>query len=127
MKMPYCTKNWWTFVVSGARTTPGSKVSNPCTSARNHLAKRGVPYTERNASREQDALKKLTGSLEVPVLVVGSQTLKGYLDSDWDAALDSAGYPRTPPPGMKAEAQPAPKAQTPAAKPDAAKSGAAKP
>ncbi|HEX2829996.1 MAG TPA: glutaredoxin family protein [Burkholderiales bacterium] len=99
----------------------------PCTAARNHLAKRGVPYTERNASRESAALKKLTGSLEVPVLTVGSHTLKGYLDTEWDAALDSAGYPRTPPPGMKHEAHPAQKPQPPAAKPDPAKPSTAKP
>jgi hypothetical protein len=97
----------------------------PCTSAKNHLARRGVPHTERNAAREQDALKKLTGSLEVPVLTVGAQTIKGYLETDWDVALDSAGYPRTPMPGMKREAQPA---QRPAAaKPEPAKPGTAKP
>jgi glutaredoxin len=77
----------------------------PCTAARNHLAKRGVPHTEHNAQKEPAALKKLTGSMDVPILTVGSRTLKGYLDTDWDAALDSAGYPRTPPPGMKAQTQ----------------------
>ena len=93
----------------------------PCTTARAHLARRRVPHPERHASQESDALKKLTGSLEVPVLVVGSQTIKGYLDTDWDLALDHAGYPRTPMPGMKGEAQPAPKPPTPAAKPTAVK------
>ena len=93
----------------------------PCTTARAHLARRGVPYTERNAAKESETLKKLTGSLEVPVLVVGSQTIKGYLDADWDLALDNAGYPRTPMPGMKRDAQPASKPQAPPAKPAAAK------
>jgi hypothetical protein len=64
-----------------------------------------VPYTERNAMKERDALNKLTGSVDVPVLIVGSRTLKGYLATDWDGALDSAGYPRAAPPGMKAQAQ----------------------
>jgi glutaredoxin len=73
----------------------------PCDRARAHLQKRGVPYTERNAQKESETLKKLTGSLEVPVLLVGSKQIKGYLDSEWDAALDSAGYPKTAPPGMK--------------------------
>ena len=72
-----------------------------CTMARNHLSRRGVPHTERNAQKEGDALKKLTGGTDVPVLVVGSTRLKGYLDTDWDTALDNAGYPRTAPPGMK--------------------------
>jgi glutaredoxin len=74
---------------------------DPCTRARTHLQRRGVPHVERNAQKEPDALKSITGTLEVPVLLVGSKHLKGYLESDWDAALDSAGYPRTPPPGVK--------------------------
>jgi glutaredoxin len=74
---------------------------DPCNRARAHLQKRGVPHVERNAQKEPDALKGITGTLEVPVLLVGSKHLKGYLESDWDAALDSAGYPRTPPPGVK--------------------------
>lgn len=78
----------------------------PCDRARAHLQKRGIPYTERNVQKEPDTLKKLTGSLEVPVLLVGSKQLKGYLDTDWDAALDAAGYPRTAPPGTKAKASP---------------------
>jgi hypothetical protein len=42
----------------------------------------------------------------VPVLLVGTKQLKGYLESDWDAALDSAGYPKTALPGVKVKAQP---------------------
>ena len=72
-----------------------------CTLARNHLAKRGIPHTERNAMKERAALIKATGSNDVPVLVVGTTILKGYLDTDWDAALDAAGYPASRPPGMK--------------------------
>jgi len=90
----------------------------PCDRARAHLQKRGVPYTERNVQKESDTFKKLTGSLEVPVLFVGSKQLKGYLDTDWDAALDAAGYPRTAPPGMKAKTA----AQAPEAKSEGARS-----
>lgn len=97
----------------------------PCTAARNHLAKRGVPHTERDARKEGDALKKLTGGMDLPVLTVGSRILKGYLDTDWDAALDSAGYPRTPPPGMKTQAQASPAKSE--AKADAPKPTAPKP
>lgn len=78
----------------------------PCTQARAHLARRGVPHTERNAQRDPDEMKKATGGLDVPVLFVGTNQLKGYLESAWDAALDTAGYPRTAPPGLK-KAQPA--------------------
>ena len=76
---------------------------DPCNKARSHLARRGIPYTERNAQKDADELKKLAGGTEVPVLLVGSQQFKGYLESGWDSAFDSAGYPRTPMPGMKAQ------------------------
>jgi glutaredoxin len=81
----------------------------PCDQARAHLTKRGVPYTERNAEKEHETFKKLTGSSEVPVLFVGTRQVKGYLDTEWDSALDSAGYPKTAIPGTKTkQAKPAP-------------------
>lgn len=70
-----------------------------CTRGREHLTKRGIPFKEKNAAEEDIAeeLKKLTGGLDVPVLVVGSASpVKGYGAETWDAALDVAGYPRTP-------------------------------
>ena len=85
----------------------------PCANARAHLTKRGIPYTEKNPQKpeEIDELKKLTGgAMQVPLLVVGRSTvLKGYLASDWDSALDVAGYPSFILPGAKpAAAPPAP-------------------
>lgn len=74
---------------------------DPCAQARAHLARRGVPHAERDALKEREALAKATGAHDVPVLFVGANQLKGYLESTWDAALDAAGYPRTPPPGVK--------------------------
>jgi glutaredoxin len=68
-----------------------------CTKARAHLAKRGIPYTEKNPQKEEEFenFKKLSGGgMGVPLLVIGElRTLKGYLESDWDAALDQARYP----------------------------------
>ena len=85
-----------------------------CTSARAHLTKRGIPFTEKNPQRREDSeeFKKLTGGgMEVPLLVVGQlRTLKGYLASDWDAALAQAGYPSTAVPGAKPAPVPAPQA-----------------
>ncbi|HEY2630108.1 MAG TPA: glutaredoxin family protein, partial [Usitatibacter sp.] len=69
-----------------------------CVSGRNLLESRGVPYTERDpqqSAADGEALKKLVGSLFVPVLVVGDAATKGYQEDQWNAALDSAGYPRT--------------------------------
>jgi glutaredoxin len=92
-----------------------------CTSARAHLNKRGIPYTEKNPQKPEEAenFKKLTaGGMQVPLLVVGRlSTLKGYLASEWDATLDQAGYPSSPIPGVKpAVTRPAP---APAPKPAA--------
>ena len=88
-----------------------------CTRARAHLNRRGVPHTERNAQAELDAFKKVSGGgLEVPLLVVGSSQVKGYLEGDWDAALDTAGYPRTAAAGFKPKPPaPGPKEGAPAA------------
>jgi hypothetical protein len=71
-----------------------------------------VPYTEKNAQSDLAAFKTASGGgMEVPLLVVGSSPLKGYLESAWDAALDNAGYPRSPSVGYK---PPPPAAQAPA-------------
>jgi glutaredoxin len=72
-----------------------------CDQPREHLQRRGVPYTEQNPQDDLESFKKLTGGTEVPVLYIGSTRVRGYLESEWDAALDFAGYPRTPPPGVK--------------------------
>lgn len=97
-----------------------------CTQARQHLAKRGIPYTPKNPATNQadaDALKKLVGSPQVPVLVVGSTSpLKGYDPASWDAALDAAGYPKSKPYGYKEPKAPEEaKPGDAAAKPEAGK------
>lgn len=71
----------------------------PCTRAREHLTKRGVPFKEKNPSEPDvsEELQKLSGGSEVPVLLVGkSSPVKGYGADTWDAALDVAGYPKAP-------------------------------
>jgi len=77
----------------------------PCDSARQLLSRRGVPYTERNEQgnhAEAEAVKKLTGATEVPVLLVGDRSVKGWDESAWSAALDAAGYPKALLPGRRA-------------------------
>jgi glutaredoxin len=80
----------------------------PCDQARAHLARRGIPYTEKDPQADIEGFKKMTGGIEVPVLYVGSNRIKGYLESEWDAALDAAGYPRTPLAAAKPAAKVAP-------------------
>jgi glutaredoxin len=77
----------------------------PCDLARAHLARRGVPHTEKDPQNNVEAFEKLTGGIDVPVLYVGSNRIKGYFESEWDSALDFAGYPRTAPPGAKPAAK----------------------
>jgi hypothetical protein len=81
-----------------------------CASARTHLVKRGVPFTEKDPQKpeEQPIFKKLAGGgNEVPLLVVGElKTVKGYSASEWDSALDQAGYPSAAVPGAKPVAAP---------------------
>jgi glutaredoxin len=77
----------------------------PCEQGRSLLGNRGIPYTERDAqaSREDaEAVKKAIGALQVPVLMVGNDALKGYDPGAWNGALDGAGYPRTKLPGSMA-------------------------
>ena len=75
----------------------------PCDQGRNLLADRGVPFSERNVQANvetQTAFRNITGDLNVPVLEVGTSRIKGFEGGQWNAALDSAGYPRERPYGM---------------------------
>jgi glutaredoxin len=72
-----------------------------CRNAEGLLNKRGVPFTTVNVQEPQGAnkLQAVTGDLQAPVLAVGDKLIgKGYNESRWQALLDEAGYPKTPPP-----------------------------
>jgi glutaredoxin len=92
--LPYATR-------TAARNFPVTLFNSPCgevcAKAREHLTRRGIPFTEKDAGLPEnaDALRKVAGSVEVPVLVIGrTAPLKGYEPGQWDIALDAAGYPR---------------------------------
>lgn len=98
----------------------------PCASARNLLTARGVPFTERTVTSNEDiaALQRLSGSTSLPFGTIGSQQLVGFSDTEWTQYLNAAGYPRQSqlPPNYKAP-PPAPLvavAPAPAAAPAAA-------
>lgn len=85
-----------------------SNCGEGCDKAREHLVKRGIPFTQKNPQDDIAGYKKLTnGGMEVPLLFVGNDRLKGYEAGAWDGALDSAGYPRQPVPGYIAPKSPA--------------------
>jgi hypothetical protein len=86
-----------------------------CKSALGYLNRRGVPFTQKDAQQDADALRALTGGeLEVPVATVGSSVLRGWEEGSWKAALDAAGYPSTAVAPRAAAAKPAPAAAAPA-------------
>ena len=79
-------------------TLYSSECGDACARARQLLAKRGIPYTDMDATDPavQVELRKMTGgALEVPVLKIGRDTLKGFEESRWNTSLDAAGYPQS--------------------------------
>lgn len=69
----------------------------PCASGRAMLTSRGIPFSERTVTTNEDvaALQKLSGQSALPVLTIGAQRVKGFSDMEWSQDLDAAGYPKT--------------------------------
>jgi glutaredoxin len=68
----------------------------PCDTGRQWLQQRGVPYTEKRVLTQDDeqALLRLVGGRSLPSLTVGAQPVRGFSETEWQAYLDAAGYPR---------------------------------
>ena len=68
----------------------------PCTSARQLLRQRGVPFAERQVQTPDDvlALERISGGRDAPTIGIGSQVLRGLTPELWNSYLDAAGYPR---------------------------------
>ena len=77
----------------------------PCTSARNLLINRGIPFTERTVVSNEDiaALERLSGGTSLPFGSIGGQQLSGFSDTEWSQYLDAAGYAKQSqlPPGYQ--------------------------
>lgn len=72
----------------------------PCQSARDLLKSRGIAFQEVSLQSEASIseLKRIAGdSNVVPVLVIGSTSLRGFDPQQYQAALDAAGYPAPQP------------------------------
>lgn len=68
-----------------------------CTNGKALLAKRGIPFSDKNPESDPaaaGALKAVAGALQVPTIVIGAIHLSGFDEAGWNAALDTAGYPR---------------------------------
>lgn len=108
-------------------TSPGCQT---CATGRALLVARGIPFSERTVASKEDgeALTRLAGTSNVPVLTIGAQQLRGFSDAEWTSFLDAAGYPKTsqlPPSYVPAPATPlvaldSSTAQPPAQQPTAA-------
>lgn len=70
----------------------------PCDQAKQHLARRGVPYVELTirTPRDLEAFKRagFTDG-QIPAIAVGGEKVNGFSASGLDATLDLAGYPGT--------------------------------
>lgn len=77
-----------------------SECGESCDQAKSYLNKRGVPHTVVDPTRSAELNKKFrddTGGNVIPVLKIGERKLSGWSETNWAAALDAAGYPKTPP------------------------------
>jgi glutaredoxin len=71
-----------------------------CQNAEALLNRRGVPFVTVSVEDPKGAerLKQLTGDSQAPVLQVGDKLhVKGFNEARWQAMLDDAGYPKSPP------------------------------
>lgn len=85
-----------------------SNCGDACALGRAHLAKRGIPFSERIAESEDEraAWPRIVGGTEAPAVKIGGQMLRGFSASAWDETLDLAGYPKESqlPPSYRAPA-----------------------
>jgi glutaredoxin len=67
----------------------------PCNAGRSMLTSRGVPFSEKTVTTNEDAeaLQRLSGDNSLPFTTIGSQQLKGFSDAEWTQFLNAAGYP----------------------------------
>lgn len=80
---------------------------DPCKQAEAFLKKRGVPYTRKDSNSDKIELKKLTGKMEAPVMVIGNTApVSGFREERWNQELDLAGYPKSSPITKPSAAQP---------------------
>ncbi len=98
------------------RSSPVTLYSAPecqdlCQMARDVLNKRGIPFSEISVTDEAkiEQLKRVSGGMRVPVMVVGAQVETNVSADAYHRALDLAGYPQAgAAPGRSQVAPPAP-------------------
>lgn len=77
---------------------------NACEQARALLNGRGIPFSERLISSQEELTalgRQLGGDAVLPSLSVGRQHSTGFTAAAWNELLDLAGYPATAPYGYR--------------------------
>jgi hypothetical protein len=82
----------------------GDGCGKGCNQAHDFLINRGIPFTEINlvTADEITAFKKASGGNQIPVMHIGADWITGFLENQWNKALDAAGYPKSVPYGFHA-------------------------
>lgn len=73
------------------------KKCKPCDQAKAQLAKRKVPFTEKDPTSDKALYKEfqeLGGANVVPVIKIGDTVVSEFTTQALDEALDGAGYPK---------------------------------
>lgn len=86
-----------------------------CDLARTYLNSRKIPYTEKNVSTDiptQEELRKKSGSLSVPTIMIGPKIITEYSQAWIESELDQAGYPNPKKATSETEGAPAPEPGT---------------
>ncbi|MBC7804255.1 MAG: glutaredoxin family protein [Candidatus Parcubacteria bacterium] len=89
-----------------------------CDLSRLALNRRGVPFKEMQVwdAESNEELKRISGAVEVPTLLVGRSVQRGFEQGAFDSLLDSAGYPKLGIlPAATQKAPPPPEGYVPAA------------
>ena len=68
----------------------------PCVPAAALLRERGVPFTERTVTSNEDLqeFRRITGGLRLPHVTVGTLSQNGFNPEIWHSMLDAASYPK---------------------------------
>ncbi len=69
----------------------------PCDDARGYLRSRGIPFTEKTVSSDDDIalFRQQSPDGTAPVVTIGSRRTVGFSQATLAGLLDSAGYPQT--------------------------------
>ena len=69
----------------------------PCDQGRSLLKNRGIPFSEKTVSSNDDLLKlrQVSSDGQLPVLTIGRNKQSGFEAGAWNTALSAAAYPGT--------------------------------